>query len=251
MLNMRLVLPDHLVDLNRVAELEGIELRGDALYIGAMTRQRDIEFSALVKERCPLLTEALTYVGHRQTRNRGTFGGSLCHLDPSAEQPTVAMAIDARILVASQSGTRELPMSSFPAGFMTSALKPDELMTGALLPLWPKGHGYAFVEFARRHGDFAIVGVAVLLTADAEGRIARASITLCGVGPGPVRIAAAEKLLVGATGGADAFAAAAQAASDIDALEDVHAKAAYRQHLARVLTERALVIAFNRASLMP
>lgn len=248
MLNMRLVLPDHVIDINEIGGLSAIEVRGNDLFIGAMTRQRDLEFSPLVKEHCPLLHEALTNVGHRQTRNRGTFGGSLCHLDPAAEQPAVAMALDAVVLVESAKGKREIPIRDFCVSTMTTAIAPEELMIGARLPLWPKGHGYAFVEFSRRHGDFAMAGSAILLTVNAAGKIERASVTLCGVGSGPVRLAKAEQVLVGSSGGQEVFAAAAQAATAIEAQGDVHASPEYRSHLARVLTERALVIAFNRAT---
>ena len=248
MLNMRYAMPDHLVDLNEIGELAGIELKGDALYIGAMTRQRDIEHSALIKERCPLLTDALYNVGHVQTRNRGTFGGSLCHLDPASELPTVAMTLDAVIHVQGKGGRRDIPMAKFPLTFMTPALEADEIMAGATLPLWPKGHGYAFVEFARRHGDFAVVGVAALLALAADGRIARAALCLCGIGSAPLRLTEAEKQLVGAQPGAQAFAAAAALAGKVDAMEDVHANKTYRQHLALNLTERALNLALERAA---
>ena len=247
MLNMRYAMPDNIVDLNDVEGLAGIELRGNALYVGAMTRQRDIEISPVVKTHCPLLVEALTNVGHRQTRNRGTIGGSLCQLDPSAELPTVAMAMDATISVQGRQGKRELAMADFPLTFMTPAIEPDEIVTGVLLPLWPKGHGHAFVEFARRHGDFAVVGVAALLVVGAGGRISRASVTLCGVGAWPIRLAEAEKGLLGAAAGPDAFRAAAVHTGEIDAMEDVHASKTYRQQLAATLAERALVIALDRA----
>lgn len=247
MLNMRYAMPDNIVDLNDVEGLAGIELRGNALYIGAMTRQRDIEISPVVKTHCPLLVEALTNVGHRQTRNRGTIGGSLCQLDPSAELPTVAMAMDATILVQGRQGRRELAMGDFPLTFMTPAIESDEIVTGILLPLWPKAHGHAFVEFARRHGDFALVGAAALLLVDASGRTRRASVTLCGVGARPARLVEAEKCLIGAAAGPDAFRAAAVHAGAIDAMEDVHASKAYRQQLAATLTERALVTALERA----
>ena len=247
MLNMRYAMPDNIVDLNDVKGLDGIELRGDVLYIGAMTRQRDIEDSAVVKSHCPLLVEALTNVGHRQTRNRGTIGGSLCQLDPSAELPTVAMAMDATISVHGRQGKRELAMADFPLTFMTPAIEPDEIVTGVQLPLWPKGHGHAFIEFARRHGDFAVVGAAALLVVDAMGRISRASVTLCGVGAWPVRLADAEEGLLGSAAVPDALRAAAAHAGAIDAMEDVHASKSYRQHLAQTLAERALVTALDRA----
>jgi carbon-monoxide dehydrogenase medium subunit len=247
MLNMRYALPDNIVDLNDVEGLAGIELHGDALYVGAMTRQRDIEVSPVVKTHCPLLVEALANVGHRQTRNRGTFGGSLCQLDPSAELPTVAMAMDATISVHGRQGKRELAMADFPLTFMTPAIEPDEIVTGVLLPHWPKGHGHAFVEFARRHGDFAVVGAAALLVVDASGRINRVSVTLCGVGAWPIRLTEAERSLLGAAAGPDAFRAAAVHAGAIDAMEDVHASKTYRQQLAATLVERALGTALDRA----
>ena len=247
MLNMRYAMPEDIVDLNDVEGLAGIELRGGALYIGAMTRQRDIEISPVVKAHCPLLVEALTNVGHRQTRNRGTLGGSLCQLDPSAELPAVAMAMDATISVHGGRGKRELAMADFPLTFMTPAIESDEIVTGVLLPLWPKPHGHAFVEFARRHGDFAVVGVAALLVVDSSGRISRASVTLCAVGAQPTRVAEAEKCLLGAAAGPDAFRAAAAHAGAIEAMEDVHASKTYRQQLAATLAERALATALERA----
>lgn len=248
MMNFRLAMPDHIVDLNDVEGLAGIELRENALYIGAMTRQREIEFSPLVETHCPLLSEAIRNVGHRQTRNRGTFGGSLCHLDPSAELPAVAMTLEGTVWVQSAKGERKIAMADFPAGFMTPAIEAGEIVTGVLLPLWKKGHGYAFLEFARRHGDFALVGVAVLMTLDAQGCIEQTAITLCGVGPGPIRMVEAEKALLGATSGAEAFSQAARLAGKVDAIQDVHATKSYRQHLAATLTERALALAFSRVS---
>jgi len=158
MLNMRFVLPDHVIDLNRVEGLAGIRDLGDVIEIGAMTRQRDIEFSEVIKAKCPLLHEAIQFTGHRQTRNRGTIGGSLCHLDPSAEQVTVAAAHDATIVVAGPNGEREIAFADFPAGYLTPAIDLNEIVTAIRIPVWPAGHKSAFVEFARRHGDFAVDG---------------------------------------------------------------------------------------------
>src|SRR5437899_6470348 len=192
MLNMRLAAPDHIVDLNGIAELAYIKEQGDALAIGAMTRQRDVEFDARIRARCPLMHEAVLQVGHRQTRNRGTLGGSLCQLDPSAELVAVAAALDATIAVAGPKGTREIPFSGFPKTYMTPAIGPDELLTRVRFPLWPTPHGWAFVEFARRHGDFAVVSAAALLEED-RGKIKRASVTLGGVAAAPVRMKEVEK----------------------------------------------------------
>ncbi|CFE02882.1 molybdopterin dehydrogenase [Bordetella pertussis] len=140
MLNMRFAFPDCLIDINRVPELAYIRHEQGAVCIGAMTRQREIEFSPLVAQHLPLWREAALQVGHRQTRNRGTVGGSLCQLDPSAEIPTVALAMDATLSVASVRGTRTLAMADFPAGYMTPALEPDEMLVGLAVTPWPAGH---------------------------------------------------------------------------------------------------------------
>ncbi len=245
MLNMRFVLPDDIIDINKNAGLSSIEATGGALRIGAMTRQRDIEFSEVVTAACPIMHEAILLVGHRQTRNRGTLGGSLGHLDPSAEIPSVAMAVDATIHVRGKSGVRDIAMADFPAGYMTPSIEPDEMITGATFPSWPNGHGYAFVEFSRRHGDFAIVSAAALLEVD-NGKVARVSLTVGGVGPSPVRCTEAEALIAGETGSEELFREACETCRKIDALEDIHAGKDYRQHLAAVLSRRALVKALER-----
>jgi len=245
MLNMRFVLPDHVIDLNRVSGLSGIAEANGGLRIGGMTRQREVEYSDVVRRGCPLLAEAILQVGHRQTRNRGTVGGSLAHLDPSAEIPAVCAAVDAVVTVRGPRGERSIPFSGFPAGYMTPAMAPDELLVSVHLPSWRPGHGYGFEEFARRHGDFAIVSAAALLEAEG-GRIARASVTVSGVGPAPVRLSETEAALAGAAGSEDLFRAACESARRIEALEDVHAPASYRQHLAAVLARRALVKAWSR-----
>jgi carbon-monoxide dehydrogenase medium subunit len=188
MLNFRYVLPDHLIDLNKIESLAYLQENGDMLELGGMTRQRDIEFSDVVKARFPILHEAILNVGHRQTRNRGTIGGSLCHLDPSAELVTMAAAHDAIVTVAGPNGMREIPFAEFPVAFMTPALEPNEILTRVRFPRWPAGHGYGFVEFARRHGDFAMASAAVLLEVGANGKITRASLTLGGVSVAPVRM---------------------------------------------------------------
>ncbi len=246
MLNMRYVLPDHIIDINKIAALSYLREENGALVTGAMTRQRDLEFSDAVKARYPLLHEAIMNVGHRQTRNRGTVGGSLCHLDPSAEIPTVAAAVDATVSVTGPKGNRDIAFAEFPAGFMSPAIDADELVVGVRFPAWPKGHGYGFVEFARRHGDFAIASAAALLEEDANGKIKRASLTLGGVATAPVRMRNVEKVLVGQTASEDVFKDACEECRKIEAIADVHAPAAYRQHLAAVLSRRALVAAHGR-----
>jgi carbon-monoxide dehydrogenase medium subunit len=246
MLNMRYVLPDHVIDLNKIESLSYLRETDGVLEVGAMTRQRDIEFSDAVKARFPLIHEAILNVGHRQTRNRGTVGGSLCHLDPSAELVTMAAAHDATVSVMGPNGKRDIPFTDFPVAFMTTALELNELLTTVRFPRWPAGHGYGFVEFARRHGDFAIASAAALLEEDASGRIKRASLTLGGVAVLPVRVREVEKALVGQTASEDLFRQLCEECRKVDAIEDVHAPASYRQHLAAVLSRRALVAAHGR-----
>ena len=248
MLNMRYVLPDHVIDLNRIEGLAYIREDGDALEIGAMTRQRDLEFSDLVEKRCPLMHEALLQVGHRQTRNRGTIGGSLSHLDPAAELPAVCAATDAVIRVQGPGGTRDIPFADFPAGYMTPSIEMDEMVIGIRVPSWPAGHGYAFVEFARRHGDFAVASAAALLEVDSDGKISRASLTVGGVGAAPVRMGAIEAALIGETGDEARLRELCESCREIDAMGDVYASTEYRQHLATVMSRRALVKAYGRAA---
>jgi aerobic carbon-monoxide dehydrogenase medium subunit len=248
MLNFRYVLPDHLIDLNGVAELSYLRAGDKALDLGAMTRQRELEFSADVRERCPLLHEAILQVGHRQTRNRGTVGGSLCHLDPAAEIVAVSAALDATVHVVSSKGARDIAMANFPQGYMTPSLEPDEMVTGVTLPLWPKGHGHAFIEFSRRHGDFAICSAAALLEEDRAGRITRASVTIGGMGPAPVRAREVESAITGQAASEAMFRQACESCRKIEAMSDVHAPSDYRQHLATVLSRRALMKAHERVA---
>jgi len=246
MLNFRLLAPDHVIDLNRVAGLAGIEETATGIVFGAMTRQRDIEFSPIVKRRLPLLSEAIQWVGHRQTRNRGTIGGSLCHLDPSAEQPTVAIAMDATVSIAGPGTTRELPMREFALDLMTSALADGEILASVRISPWANSHGWAFLEFARRHGDYAIVSVAVLLELDGEQRASRVSITLGGVASTPVRVPRAEAMLLGSRIEAGDIEGAAACCAVVEALGDPQVPAWYRQRLARTLSARAIPIALAR-----
>ena len=240
MLNMRFVLPDHVIDLNRVAGLSFIREADGALEIGAMTRQRDLEFSDVVRGRCPLMAEAIALVGHRQTRNRGTLGGSLCHLDPSAELVSVAAALDATVIVSGPNGQREIEFAAFPVAFMTPAIEPNELLTAVRFPVWPKGHGYAFIEFARRHGDFAIVSAAALLLEDGAGKVLRAAVVIGGMGMVPIRAVELEQTLIGQVPDDKLLREACETCRKLDAIDDVHAPGSYRRHLATVLSRRAL-----------
>jgi aerobic carbon-monoxide dehydrogenase medium subunit len=247
MLNFRVVAPDHLIDLNRVAGLSHIDIADGSGRFGAMTRQRDIEFSADVAKTFPVLHEALKHVGHRQTRNRGTIGGSLCHLDPSAELVNMAALHDGVLEAVGRGHRRHINIADWVRGIMTNALEPGELLIGVEVKAWPAGHGYAFEEFARRHGDFAITAVGCLLTLEGNGTIGRAALCVSGLSPAPVRVEKAERLLAGLKPSHEAFRAAAIEAEALDAMSDAYVTAAYRKHLARVLTYRALERAVARA----
>jgi len=248
MLAMRFVLPDNVIDINKIDGLAYIREGQNSLEIGAMTRQRDIEFSALIAQKHPLLREGILNVGHRQTRNRGTIGGSLCHLDPAAEQVLVCLASDATVTATGPAGERAIPFRDFPLAYMTPNLAPDELLTAIRIPLWRPGHGYSFLEFARRHGDFAVASAAVLLDVDAGGIIKRAAVALGGVAAVPLRMDAVEAMLVGQKASEELFRAAAELCRAVEAVADVHATVEYRQHLAAVLTRRALTQALARVT---
>jgi aerobic carbon-monoxide dehydrogenase medium subunit len=241
MLNFRFVQPDHIIDINRVEGLSYIRESKGMLEIGAMTRQRDV-----VRARWPIMHEALLQVGHRQTRNRGTIGGSLCHLDPSAELVSLATGYDATVTVAGPNGQRELPFAEFPVAYMTPAIELNEMVIGVRFPQWAPKHGYAFVEFARRHGDFAITSAAVLLEGDASGKITRASVTIGGMGTAPSRAREVETAITGQVPAGNMFREACESCRKLEAIDDIHAPASYRQHLAAVLSRRALEKAYAR-----
>jgi carbon-monoxide dehydrogenase medium subunit len=241
LLNLRMAFPGAVIDLGGVSELAGIREFNGGVAIGAMTRQRATERSALVGERLPLAVKALANVGHPAIRNRGTVGGSVAHADPAAELPAVALALDAQLVARSSRGERTIAAGEFFLGFLTTALAPDELLVEVRLPGLPPGHGAAFVELARRHGDFAVVGVAAAVALDGDGSIADARLAFIGVGGTPVRAREAEALLRGARPDGAVFAEAAERAKDeLDPGSDAHASAAYRRRVAGVLAQRAL-----------
>jgi CO/xanthine dehydrogenase FAD-binding subunit len=248
LLNFRLVRPEYLVDLNGIEALAGIREDDGHLEIGAMTRQRTVERSPVVRARCPLLAEALPLIGHFQIRNRGTVGGSLAHADPAAELPAVVAALGGELIARGPRGARRLAPGEFFQAYLTTALAPDELLVGVRLPVVPPGTGVAFLEVSRRHGDFALVGVAATLTLDAGGACTAAALALTGVGPVPVVPAAAVQRLLGQRPTPALFEVVGQAAAaDLAPDGDIHASAEYRTHVAGVLSRRALARAFERA----
>jgi CO/xanthine dehydrogenase FAD-binding subunit len=240
MLNFRLARPAALVDLNRIPSLAYVREEDGILAFGAMTRQRTIEFSPVVAQRLPLLREATRWVGHLPIRSRGTIGGSIAHADPSAEYPAVLTALDGEVVAQGPRGRRTLKPRELFESYLTTSLAPDELLVEVRLPSTPAGAGWAFEEFARRHGDFAIVGIAAMIIRD-DARCVAARLAAAGVSPVPVRLRAAEEILE-RDGLDDAAleAAAARAAELVAPDADVHASAEYRRHLTRVLTARAL-----------
>ncbi|MDH4135959.1 MAG: xanthine dehydrogenase family protein subunit M [Anaerolineae bacterium] len=250
MLNFRLAQPSVLVDLNNVSEL--FYIRPDengGLLLGAMTRQRQVEHDPLVAERAPLIHEVMPQIAYPQIRSRGTFGGSLAHADPSAELVAVNMALNARFRLRSQAGERWVPADEFFVGLFTTVLEPDELLVEVALPAMLPRSGWAFLQITRRHHDFCIAGVAVLVTLDDKDQCEQARLVFLSVGDGPVNARQAAEMLVGQTPTPEAIRAAAEkAASDeIDPGSDIHASAEYRRHLAKVLARRALTQAFDRA----
>lgn len=246
MLNFRFVQPDHVIDLNGVSELFGVHDDGTRLQIGAMTRQSTLQDSPEIRTRLPIVAEALEWVGHFQTRSRGTIGGSLCHLDPAAELPVIALLYDAELGVRGPGGARQVPMAEWPLAYMMPSLAPEEVLGSIALEYWQGAHGYAFTEFARRHGDFAIVAIGCLLEVT-EGTIARAAIAVGGARDTPYRLTPCEEALVGQPASSETFKEAAAIARQQDAMSDAYVSSAYRQRLAGVLTERALATAAARA----
>lgn len=249
-MNFRLAQPAVLIDLNGIEELSYLRPADDGgLIIGAMTRQRTVERSELVAQRAPLLHDTMPFIAHPQIRNRGTVGGSLAHADPAAELPAVMTALSAQFVLVNRNGERTVSAEEFFAGMFTTLMEPDELLREIRIPPQPSGSGWAFREIARRHGDYAMAGVAAAVSIDQQGICRDAHIVLFSVGDTPVPAREAVEGLVGQQPSADVITACAQAAAqrDIEPGDDIHASAAYRRHLAAVLCEDALQQAFQRA----
>ncbi|MDX6592075.1 MAG: aerobic carbon-monoxide dehydrogenase medium subunit [Gaiellales bacterium] len=239
LLNLRMARPDVVVDLGRLRELDYIRVDNGWLRVGAMTRQRTLELDATAAEHAPLLRAATRWIGHQQIRTRGTVGGSIAHADPAAELPVAALALGAEMVVRGPVGERICPATQFFGGFFGTAVEPGEILVEVRFPRL--GSRCAFVEVARRHGDFAIAGVGVAMDLGPDGRISRAGVALAGVGPAPLKVAPAEALLRGEQPSPELFEAAAQAAAEAaQPSSDIHGSASFRLHLVRVLTTRAL-----------
>jgi CO/xanthine dehydrogenase FAD-binding subunit len=248
LLNFRLVRPEYLVDINGLRELDYVREENGHVAIGALTRQRAVERSATIRARVPLLADAMPQIGHFQIRNRGTIGGSLAHADPAAELPAVVAALGGRLTVRGAGGTRTIGARDFFVGYLTTALAPDELLVGVTLPAVPPRTGSAFLEVSRRHGDFALVGVAAQLTLAPDGTCTACAVALTGVGPTPVVPDGVGRLVIGQQPSPAIFEACGQTVSSAVSPDgDIHASADYRRHVAGVLTRRALARALERA----
>jgi aerobic carbon-monoxide dehydrogenase medium subunit len=248
LLALRLAHPALLIDINGVDGLSGVSATDGWVAVGAMTREYVAEESGTVADAVPLLAAALPLIGHEAIRSRGTIGGSLAHADPAAELPAVARALDAEFVVRSQSGERVIPAADWFEGYLTTSRRPDELLVEVRFPAAGRGTGTSFQEVARRHGDFAIVGLAAALTLS-DGVITDARLAFSGVSDVPVRAAGAEELLVGERPSAELFdEAARRAAEDIDPPADLHGSSDYRRKVAAVLVRRGLRVAADNAS---
>lgn len=248
LLNFRLAHPETLIDINRLGELAGIKRSGGRLEIGAMTRHTAVENSAIVSRGWPLLTEALSYVAHPQIRNRGTFGGSVAHADPAAEIPVAVAAMDAEVRVLSLRGERRIPVKDLFITHLTNSLEFDELLVALEVPAMEPHTGYAFVEFARRHGDFALGGAAILVTLAADGTCRKAAISLLGAAPTPYRATAGEQVLVDSKPDEVVIAeAAAASVAEIEPTGDIHGSGEYRKNLIEALVRRGLAQAVERS----
>lgn len=250
MLNMRIVSPAVIVDINGIRSLDHLQAGADGLSVGALVRHADLLRDPDVCEGWPLLAEATSLVAHTAIRNRGTVCGSISFNDPAAEHPGVLVTLDGSVVIAGRGGRREVPAEAFFIGLLTTVLEPGEMVVEVRYPRLPARTGAAFVEFARRRGDFAIAGAAALLTVR-DGVCEKARLTIVGMGEGPFRARAAETALTGSPVDPKNYrkafaAAAAEVVAAVDPTADVHASSSYRRHLAGVMTQRALETALAR-----
>jgi CO/xanthine dehydrogenase FAD-binding subunit len=250
MMNLRLAQPEFIVDLNHIPELDTVSRDGDGhLKIGAMTRQRRLEHEALVAETAPLLHEAIPYIAHPQIRNRGTLGGTVVHADPAAELPAVLVALDARFHLRAIGVNRWVDAVDFFTGLFVTDCGAEEILVEVSVPAAPPGTGWAFEEVARRHGDYALAGVAALVTLDDGGSCAKARLVYLSAGEVPMIAHEAAEMLSGEepTDALIAEVAEYAAQREISPVSDIHATAEFRRHLAKVLTKRTLARAIDRA----
>jgi carbon-monoxide dehydrogenase medium subunit len=248
MMKLRLAAPRFVIDLGKIRGLDSIREENGALVIGAMTTHAEVESSALLREKCPLLCEAAAEIGDVQVRNRGTLGGSLAHADPAADYPAAILALDAEIVASNSSGTRRIPAASFFQDLLTTALRPGEILTEVRIPAWKPFTGSAYRKLHQPASGFAIVGVAAKVVLG-KGKIEQCAVGVTGVGPKAYRAAAVEKALAGKKPSAKLLAdASGNAARGTEILSDLHASRDYRREMASVFVRRALERAVERAA---
>lgn len=249
LMNMRLVRPKVVVDINRISQLQYISMTPDGgLAIGALTRQREVERSSSVRERIPLLAAALPFIAHVPIRNRGTVGGSMVHADPAAELPAVSVALGAEFVLTGTGNQRVVPAADFFLGYLTTALEPVEMLTEVRFPALAGRWGWGFQEVCRREGDFAMVGAVTLVQLDEDHFCRNARITMFGVGGSPVRVEQAEEILVGKQVSGSTIEDVARLVSEaLEPVSDIHASAQYRKEVGGVLARRTLEAALERA----
>ena len=246
MMSLRLASFEHLIDLNGVSELNQVSVSGDSLRIGAMVRQSTAEHDPQIVKSAPLVAKAIPHIGHFQIRNRGTVGGSIAHADPSSELPAVALALDATIEAVGPNGSREIAAKDFFVSTWETSLIDGEILTGVRFPIWSGKCGFVVEEVARRHGDFALVGVAAAVQVDGS-KVTKAAIALFGVGGTPVRASEAEQALIAGGISADLDAVGKLAATNLAPSDDVHASGDYRKSVAATIVARAIAKALKEA----
>jgi carbon-monoxide dehydrogenase medium subunit len=249
-MNFRLTQPAMLIDLNRVGGLDYIRLHDDnSIRIGAMTRQRSVEHDLLIHDKVPLVAETMPSIAHSQIRNRGTIGGSLAHADPASELPAVLVALQGKMLLQNKTGQRWVPAEKFFIGIFTTDLAPEEILIEVALPSVSRGQGWSFLEFSRRKGDYALMGVSALLSLDAQGRITSGVLVYLNSGDAPVNADEATRLLEGEQASDSLYESVARVAAHdvINPVANIHASVPYLRHLAYTLTVRALETAHSRA----
>ncbi|MCC6297928.1 MAG: xanthine dehydrogenase family protein subunit M [Anaerolineales bacterium] len=250
-MNFRIVQPSVLIDLNRAAELSYIREDGDVICVGAMARERHLEFNEAIKNRIPLLHEAVPNIAHPQIRNRGTIGGSIVNADPAAELPVLMIALSARLKAKNKSGERWIAAKDFFAGMFTTALEPDEALVEIELPFAEPNTGWSFMEVAPRSGDYAMMGVATLVTLDKDKKCKQAKFVYLNAGDGPVEAVEAEKMLAGEVLDDKLIESVAVHASEkeITPFGNIHASVEFQRHLAKALTKKTLQVATQRAGI--
>ena len=247
LMKLRLATPAYLIDINRIPGLDYLHERNGFLSIGALTREADLERSALVRAQYPIVCDTARVIGDPLVRNLATIGGNLAHADPANDHPATLLALEAEVVATGLDGERTIPVAEFFTDFFTTALRPDEILTEVRIPAPPAGSGGAYVKLERKVGDFAIVGVAAQMTIDATGICVRAGIGLTNVGPTPLKAHQAETLLQGKRLEQDSITQAAQLAAEAARPEaDLRGSIAYKRDMVRVLTTRALTRALER-----